>query len=789
MMNPKIIKTLEFEKIKQLLTEFSVTAAGQEEIESLAPITDRETIEKWLLETEDGMKILRLRGGIPLPKLENIRPHMKRIEMGANLNGLELANVGRVLQTTAELIRFFDDLADAEIELHRLYDWVGQMQTVPALSQRIRESVEEDGRITDEASPELKGVRTAIRRSEQTIREQLDGLIRGKNAKYLSDSLVTMRNDRYVIPVKHEYRGVFGGVVHDQSSSGQTLFIEPKQVVELNNKLRQHQIAERQEIERILAELSAELEPHRIEILHNAYVLGKLDFIASKAAFGKKYKATIPTISDENHVALKSARHPLIDADKVVANDIHIGEDYQAILITGPNTGGKTITLKTLGLLQLMGQSGLPITVEEESVIGVFDNIYADIGDEQSIEQSLSTFSSHMTNIVSILAEVDEKSLVLFDELGAGTDPQEGAALAISILDAVGAKGAYVMATTHYPELKVYGYNRPGTINASMEFDVDTLSPTYKLLIGVPGRSNAFEISKRLGLDDMVIESAKQIIDGDSQDLNDMIADLENRRKMAETEYMEVRHHVSEAERLHAELENAYGYFFEEQDKELSAAKQKANEIVKEAEEKAERIIADLREKQKAIGKANVKEHELIEAKGQLSNLYHEEDHLKKNKVLQKAKEQKNLHEGDDVKVESYGQRGTLIKSMGKGQWQVQMGILKMTLDESDLTLIKPEKVKPQRMISTVKGASSSRVTSQLDLRGKRYEEALREVDQYLDAAVLAGHGQVTIVHGNGTGALRTGITDFLKSHHSVKKFGLAPHNQGGTGATIVQFK
>ncbi|WP_314061648.1 endonuclease MutS2 [uncultured Vagococcus sp.] len=787
-MNQKILKTLEFEKIKALLKELTRTALGQEEVLSLEPVSDRQTIAGWLLETEDGAKILRLRGGIPIPKLENIRPHMKRIEIGAMLNGIEIAQVGRVLQTTSELTRFFEDLRDAEIELHRLYEWVEQMVTIPSLSRRIRESVEEDGRITDEASADLKTIRSQIRRSEQSIREQLDNLIRGKNAKYLSDALVTMRNDRYVIPVKSEYRSMFGGVVHDQSASGQTVFVEPKQVVELNNKLRQHQIAERQEIERILGELSNELAPYRQEILHNAYVLGKLDFIQAKAEFGKKYEAVVPALSEVKQVDLHLARHPLIPIEKVVANDITIGKGFQAVLITGPNTGGKTITLKTLGLLQLMGQSGLPITAAEGSSIAVFNGIYADIGDEQSIEQNLSTFSSHMTNIVDILTKVDSDSLVLFDELGAGTDPQEGAALAISILDNVGAKSAYVMATTHYPELKVYGYNRAGTINASMEFDVDTLSPTYKLLIGVPGRSNAFEISKRLGLDHSVIEEAKQILDGESQDLNEMIADLESRRKMAETEYLEVRHYVDEAERLHRELENAYGYFFEEREKELAVAKQKANEIIREAEEKAEGLINDIRKMQLAGGSGNVKEHELIEARSKISQLYQDENHLQQNKVLQKAKEKKKFQAGDDVMVQAFGQRGTLLQKTSNNEWQVQLGILKMNVSEDGMTLLEPEKEVPQKTIA-VRSNGGPRVSTQLDLRGQRYEDALQEVDQYLDAAILAGYSQVTIVHGKGTGALRTGITDYLKNHRSVKKFELAPHNQGGSGATIVQFK
>ncbi|MBP2099714.1 endonuclease MutS2 [Enterococcus rivorum] len=787
-MNTRILTTLGFDKVKQLLITYIVTAQGAEEVEQLVPVSEASTIQSWLEETEDGLKVQRLRGGIPIPKLENIRPHMKRIEIGADLNGVELAQVGRVLSTTSEITRFFEDLQDSEIELTRLYNWIEQLVHLPELSRRLKESIDEDGRVTDEASPELKIIRQNIRRSEQTIREQLDGIVRGKNAKYLSDAIITMRNERYVIPVKQEYKGVFGGVVHDQSASGQTLFIEPKQIVESNNRLRQHQIAERNEIERILSELSAELVPYRNEILHNAYVIGKLDFINSKARLGKELRGIVPEISLENHIYFKQARHPLIDQDKVVANDIMIGKEYQAIVITGPNTGGKTITLKTLGLLQLMGQSGLPIPVGEESQMGIFEEVFADIGDEQSIEQSLSTFSSHMTNIVSVLDKVNERSLVLFDELGAGTDPQEGAALAISILDALGSKSAYVMATTHYPELKVYGYNRAGTINASMEFDVDTLSPTYRLLIGVPGRSNAFEISKRLGLDTTIISEAKQIMDGESQDLNEMIADLENRRKMAETEYLEVRHYVDEAENLYRDLKEAYSFFFDEREKEMAKARKKSNELVAQAQEEAEGIISDIRKMQLASGtQGGIKEHQLIDAKSKLTQLHQEETRLEKNKVLKRAKEQKQLKAGDEVIVDTYGQRGTLIRKINTHEWQVQLGILKMAVSEENMTPVAPLK-EPTQRVTSIRSAESSHVPNQLDLRGKRYEEALAEVDQYLDAAILAGYPQVTIVHGKGTGALRTGITEYLKNHRSVKGFEFAPANQGGNGATIVKF-
>ncbi|MDN6639160.1 MAG: endonuclease MutS2 [Tetragenococcus sp.] len=788
-LNKEILATLEFNQVKSQVAQYLVTDQGKEELKQLVPVKDEQVITGFLEETDDAMKVLRLRGGIPIPKLENIQPHMKRIAIGADLNGVELAQISRVLSTTAEVDRFLAEFKEDEEPFQRLYAWQAQLTALPVLRKRLKEAIDEDGRVTDEASAELKNIRRNITRSEQSIRENLDSITHGKQARYLSDALVTMRNERYVIPVRQEHRNAFGGVVHDQSSSGQTLFIEPGQVVELNNRLRQYQIAERDEIARILAELSEELVPSREEIMHNAYVIGKFDFMNAKARFAKDLQAVVPLINQENHVYFKQARHPLLDQNNVIANDIMIGEDYQAVVITGPNTGGKTITLKTLGLLQLMGQAGLPIPAGEDSQMGIFSEVFADIGDEQSIEQNLSTFSSHMTTIVDVLAKVDENSLVLFDELGAGTDPQEGAALAIAILDDLAAKQAYVMATTHYPELKAYGYNRPKTVNASMEFDVNTLRPTYKLLIGVPGRSNAFEISQRLGLNTTIIDSAKQIMNGESQDLNEMITDLENQRKMAETEYSELKHEVSEAEQLHQELQEAYQYFYEERENELAKARSKANEIVEQAKDESDKIISNLRKMQQQSGQKNVKENELIEAKGQLNQLEQAEDPLKKNKVLQKAKKEKQFKAGDGVLVTPYNQRGELLDKIGKNKWQVQLGILKMDVDEEDLQAVTPQEPEtPKRHVSTINSAGPH-VSSQLDLRGKHYEEAVNELNQYLDAAILAGYPQVTIVHGKGTGALRKGVLNDLKNHRSVKSFDFAPANQGGNGATIVNFK
>lgn len=779
---------MEFSKIIQAIANFAASDLGKEQVLTLSPSIDKNEIELWQDETEDGTRILKLRGHMPIPKLQNVRPHLKRLDIGASLNGLEIAQIGKILRTTSEMNRFFENLKETGIEMNRLYELAENFVTTPTLNQVIRETVDEDGRVMDDASPALNGIRIGIKRGENTVREKLDGIVRGKSAQYLSDAIITIRNDRYVIPVKQEYRSHFGGVVHDQSSTGQTLFVEPQSVVELNNRLRQLQIEERREIDRILAEISNEIAPFSKDILNNMFLLGKLDFIGAKASYAKSISANRPVIHEQNEVRLLSARHPLLDQANVVANDILIGGENQAVIITGPNTGGKTIILKTLGLLQLMGQAGLQLPVAQDSQIGLFTEIFADIGDEQSIEQSLSTFSSHMTNIVSILERVDEKSLIIFDELGAGTDPQEGAALAIAILDKIGAIGSYVMVTSHYPELKAYGYNRPQTINASMEFDVDTLSPTYRLLIGVPGRSNAFEISKRLGLDNDIIDSARQLIDGESQNLNEMIADLENRRKMAETEYLEVRHYVDEAEQLHADLQTAVQQFYAEREELMRKAREKANNLVEETEENADQIIKELRKKQIQGQYEGVKEHEFIDAKTQLSGLKQEEA-LAKNKVLKKAKAKQVMKPGDDVIVQSFGQKGILMEKVDKNHWVVQMGMLKMKLKESDLTLTAPEKEPSRKMIASVRSESNNHVSPQLDLRGERYENALAELDRYLDAALLANYPQVTIVHGKGTGAIRQGVTDALKKHRSIKSFRYAPPNQGGNGATIVEFK
>ena len=785
-MEKKVEAILEFDKIKKQLTEFASSSLGEQAILELAPATDFQVVQKTQLETEEGAKIIRLRGSAPITGLTDVFAHLKRLEIGGDLNGLEIYQIGSNLRVSRQMKNFMNDLLEIGVELPLLGALSDELLVLKEVEEDIAISVDESGKVLDTASEALSTIRRTLRRTEDRVREKLESYLRDRNAsKMLSDAVITIRNDRYVIPVKQEYKGHYGGIVHDQSASGQTLFIEPQSVVDLNNERKALQAKEKQEIERILAEISASLAAWINEIHHNTFILGRFDFIFAKARFGKAMKAVTPHLSDAGVVHLIAARHPLLDAAKVVANDIYLGEDFTTIVITGPNTGGKTITLKTLGLLTLMAQSGLQIPAQEDSTIAVFEHVFADIGDEQSIEQSLSTFSSHMTNIVSILGNVNQKSLILYDELGAGTDPQEGAALAIAILDASHAKGASVVATTHYPELKAYGYNRVHATNASVEFNVETLSPTYKLLIGVPGRSNAFDISRRLGLSENIITEARSLVDTESADLNDMISSLEEKRNLAETEYEEARELARGAGNLLKDLQKEISNYYQQKDKLIEQASEKAATIVEKAEAEAEEIIHELRTMQ-LNGAAGIKEHELIDAKTRLGNAKPKTI----NKTIPQAPKQKPhvFQEGDNVRVLSLGQKGTLLNKISDKEWNVQIGIIKMKIKTVDLEYIQPEKPKKQRIITFVH-SSGSPAKSELDLRGERYEDALQKVDKYLDEALLAGYPQVAIIHGKGTGALRTGVTEYLKNHRMVKSIRFGAAAEGGNGVTIVEFK
>ncbi|PZF88350.1 endonuclease MutS2 [Listeria ivanovii] len=785
-MDKKVEAILEFDKIKKQLTEFASSSLGEQAILALTPDTDFQVVQKAQLETEEGAKIIRLRGSAPITGLTDVNAHLKRLEIGGDLNGLEIYQIGSNLRVSRQMKNFMADLLEVGVELPLLGALSEELLVLNEVEEDIAISIDESGKVLDTASEALSSIRRTLRRTEDRVREKLESYLRDRNAsKMLGDAVITIRNDRYVIPVKQEYKGHYGGIVHDQSASGQTLFIEPQSVVDLNNERKALQSKENQEIERVLAEISASLAGWIKEIHHNTFILGRFDFILAKARFGKAMKAVTPHLSDNGVVRLLAARHPLLEADKVVANDIYLGEDFTTIVITGPNTGGKTITLKTLGLLTLMAQSGLQIPAQEDSTIAIFEHVFADIGDEQSIEQSLSTFSSHMTNIVSILANVNHKSLILYDELGAGTDPQEGAALAISILDASHAKGASVVATTHYPELKAYGYNRVHATNASVEFNVETLSPTYKLLIGVPGRSNAFDISRRLGLSETIITEARSLVDTESADLNDMISSLEEKRNLAESEYEEARELARGADALLKDLQKEISNYYQQKDKLIEQASNKAATIVEKAEAEAEEIIHELRTMQ-LNGAAGIKEHELIDAKTRLSKAKPKTI----NKTIPQAPKQKPhvFKNGDNVRVLSLGQKGTLLNKINDTEWNVQIGIIKMKIKTTDLEYIQPEKPKKQRIITSVH-SSDSPAKSELDLRGERYEDALQKVDKYLDEALMAGYPQVAIIHGKGTGALRTGVTEYLKNHRMVKSIRFGAAAEGGNGVTIVEFK
>ena len=785
-MNSKIEKVLEFSKIRTQLAEYATSEKGKQMIKELPIEVEAKAIQNKIEETTDGVELLRLKQGIPIPRLKDISFALKRLELEAGLNGRELSDILRVLTTTHEVERFFEKVEVEEIALKRVPRLVEKLESIPEVTSELEASIREDGYVLDSASPTLHGVRVGIQKTEQDIRRQMDQYLTGKNSQYLSDTIITIRNDRYVLPVKAEYKSVFGGTVHDQSSTGQTLFMEPQAVVNLNNKLREYQIQEKREVERILWELSQKLMPYTNSLHQNHYVLARLDVVNAKALYAHELRATEPIIDANNYVALWQAWHPLLEREKAVANDIILGEEYQAIVITGPNTGGKTILLKTVGVIQLMAQMGLYIPAGENSRVGVFTEIFADIGDEQSIEQNLSTFSSHMSNIVSILKQINDKSLLLIDEIGSGTDPQEGSSLAIAILDYIASKQSYVIASTHYPELKAYGYDRPKTINASMEFDGDTLQPTYQLLLGVPGRSNAFDISKRLGLPSIIIDQARGLLSEEDQDLNAMISDLEQKRRRAQRDADKMRHQLELSTQLLADLQRETEQFQANKARLLEEAKERANTLIEQSQDDADKILSEIRELQLRSKQSTVKEHEMIEKKTALKDLKHEQA-LKKNKVLRKEKAKKALQVGQSVEVLSFGQRGTLVEKVNDQEWVVQMGIIKMKIAVEDLSPIAEAQEAKQQVI--VKSARASHVSSELDLRGKRYEEAMKDLELYLDAAILANYPRVTIIHGRGTGAIQQGVHKVLRSHRSVASFEFAPMNTGGNGATIVTFK
>ena len=778
-MNKKILDILEFDKVKQLFEPYLQTEQGEMELAALTPTDKKESIETAFMELEDMEQILLEEPRFAVSTIQDVRPVAKRLEMEASLNIDELLALKAVLRVTHELKDFYDNLENVRLErLNRLFD---NLVDLPRLQGGLQ-AINEGGFVESFASEKLAKIRRRIQENEHQVREILQDLLKSK-ADMLADAVIASRNGRNVLPVKNTYRNRIAGVVHDISASGNTVYIEPRAVVNLNEEIANHRADERYEIIQILEELSDTLRPHAAEIANNAWIIGHLDLIKAKYRFMRDCKAVVPEVSSNRSIQLLQLRHPLIE--NAVANDLHFTEDLTEIVITGPNTGGKTIMLKTLGLAQIMAQSGLPILADPGSRVGIFSQVFADIGDEQSIEQSLSTFSSHMTNIVSILHQVDTASLILLDELGAGTDPQEGAGLAIAILEDLRLRGIKTMATTHYPELKAYGIETAGVQNASMEFDTASLRPTYRFMQGVPGRSNAFEIARRLGLSETIIQDAMKMTNTDN-DVNQIIEKLEAQTLESRKRLDTIKEVEQENLKFNRALRKLYNELTRERETELNKAREEAKEIVDMALSESDRILQGLH------AKSQLKPHEIIEAKAQLKKLAPETVDLSKNKVLKKAKKARAPKVGDEILVISYGQRGTLVKQLKDGRWEAQVGLIKMTLEEKEFNLIKAEKEATQpkkRQVNVVKRSNTSGPRARLDLRGKRYEEAMQELDGFIDQALLNNMAQVDIIHGIGTGVIREGVTKYLRRNKHVKSFEYAPQNAGGSGATIVTFK
>lgn len=778
-MNKKILDILEFDQIKAQLAQSLSTSQGQAEMANLSPISDKVRIQKWFDELSEFGTIVQENGPVPLSNTADLTEILRRIELDASLASQEFAKIKKVLRLANETRRFFEQAVNVSFPI--LGQTIDKFVDVSFLLG-ILQVIDAAGALSDTASDKLFTLRQNIKKGDAEVKKILAEIL-SKSQASLTESIITIRQGRPVLPVRSDSKNKIPGIVHDMSASGQTFYIEPNRVVQLNNDIAQKKIEEKNEVARILRELAEAIKPHIDDIRQNTWLIGQIDLINAKYRYQIAQKATVPQISDHKAIKLYAARHPLIDPKIVVANDLLFDQTLETIVITGPNTGGKTITLKTLGVAQLMAQSGLPILADLGSQVGIFTEIFADIGDEQSIAQSLSTFSSHMTNIVKILDQVDAKSLVLFDELGAGTDPKEGAALAISILDFLKTKHAKTLATTHYPELKAYGVESVGVENASMAFDLDNFRPTYRLVQGVPGRSNALEISRRLGLPSQILEEAAGFLTEDEHDVNVMIASLEQKNQEMTESARQIKSLEKDNQLLHHDLTRALENFNRDREKELNKARQEAQDIVKVAVEEADHILKNLQEK------SLLKPHEIIDAKHQLGELAPEIVDLSKNKVLKKAKAKRGLKPGVEVLVLSYNQRGNLVRLAKDGRWEVQMGLITTKLSEDEFEPVEPEETVKKVKTKAVKKTVTSNIKAQLDLRGVRYEEAQKMLDDYMDQALLANLHQITIVHGIGTGVIRDMVREYLQRSRHVKSYTYAPQNAGGSGASIVTLK
>lgn len=789
-MNSKAISALEYTKIISQLVNKASSPMGKEACRRLEPLTDLSQIETMQLQTSHALSRLFQKGSVSFGNVKDIRSSLKRLDVGSALSASELLDICALLENTGRVKSYGrPDRDDTEPDcLKALFD---ALEPLTPLSSEIRRCLPSPDEVSDDASPGLRQVRRELKNTNDRVHSQLHSIVNGSARTYLQDSVVTMRNGRYCLPVKAEYRNQVSGMIHDQSSTGATLFIEPMAIVKLNNDIRELEIKEQREIEAVLATLSELAAGDREAIENDMRFMADLDFIFARASLAMDHNATAPIFNREGRIHLRKARHPLIPKKQAVPIDVRLGGEFDLLVVTGPNTGGKTVSMKTVGLLVLMGQSGLHIPAADRSQLSVFQEVYADIGDEQSIEQSLSTFSSHMTNVVSFIEKADRHSLVLFDELGAGTDPTEGAALAIAILSHLHQQGIRTMATTHYSELKIYALATPGVENASCEFDVETLRPTYRLLIGVPGKSNAFAISSKLGLPDFLIDKARQQINQKDESLEDVISNLEANRITIEKERDEIQRYKQEISQMKDRLEEKQNKLDKRREKILQEANEEAHKILQEAKDYADQSIKMYNKFQKHhVDMAAVeKERQNLRKKmNQVENRLGPKPAAKPKKELKPSE----LRLGDGVRVLSMGLKGT-VSSLpdGKGSLFVQMGILRSQVNISDLELLdEPEIITPslnRTGSGKIKVSKSSSISTEIHLLGKTVDEALSELDKYLDDACLAHLSQVRIVHGKGTGALRKAVHNYLKRQKHVKSYRLGGMGEGDSGVTIVE--
>ena len=794
-MNEKVLHTLEYNKILDQLTEYAFSADARSRCQKLRPITDRAQIEQLQQQTSDALSRLFKYGSLSFSGVTDIRDSLKRLEIGGALSAIELLRVCSLLESAKRAKAFARSQDDNDQPDDSLTSLFAGIEPLTPLCDEIRRCILSEDEIADDASSTLHSIRRSMRGMNDKIRAQMNSMINNTTTRsYLQDTVITMRDGRYCLPVKAEAKSLVPGMIHDQSSTGSTLFIEPMAVVNLNNEYKELQLREQEEIEVILAGLSNLTASYATQLLADYELLTELDFIFARAAFAQTYNGVAPLFNDDGRIHIRKGRHPLLDPKKVVPIDVRLGEDFRLLIVTGPNTGGKTVSLKTVGLLTLMGQSGLHIPASERSELGIFDEVFADIGDEQSIEQSLSTFSSHMVNIIRILEQVNDRSLVLFDELCAGTDPTEGAALAISILSKLHLYGARIMATTHYSELKVYALSTPGVENACCEFDVATLSPTYRLLIGTPGKSNAFAISEKLGLPTDLIADAKGRISKSEGDFEDLIADLEKSRSTIEREQLEINQYKAEIESLKKKLEQKQERLDSSRDKILREANEQAYNILKEAKDVADETIRNFNKYGKTGAPVSEMEKERTKLRGKMDKAAQKMSEQKKASVPN-HNVPKKLRIGDSVKVISMNLKGT-VHSLpnARGDLYVQMGILRSLVNINDLILLEEDaapgtKKFQKTSAGKIKMSKSASVSTEINLIGKTTDEAIPLLDKYLDDAYLAHLPSVRIVHGKGTGALRNAVQAHLKRLKYVKSFHLGEFGEGDAGVTIAEFK